>query len=489
MNSLSLALSWTLIHSLWIALAIWLFTGLVNRFVKTARTTRIIKVTGMSLFAFAMLGLFVYQLYPIQTIVAPTIGSVSEAQSIAGGLTEFTQQFDFSVSSWSHVIPQLWLIGLALGLLRWIFISRSLVRYRNSSLPCTNDGVQATFEQVRSRLSISRKVTVLISPLVNSPMTMGWLKPIIYLPTGCVTGFSTQELETIFTHELSHIKRHDYLVNLMLVTLETVFFFNPMVWLMARDLRKEMEFACDEQVLQYMDKLTYAQVLLRLQIAQVSPSVALAAKNGKSEFKQRMDRIVGTKATRQGHSYGLVSLILVCGFLLVSAFNLKNPETIPASTDVTINDIEVEKAHGQDTLTIQTSDSSEVIYLRWEKGQDTLYIEGATLILKSGERPREIKLKRKRLPKPGESLVLHIITTDAHKKADKMFEEIYDELVKDEIIGPHKAKVTLMFQYSDILNGEASLGKHYEKYKAIFNKHFPKYDSYATTRVFRYKPD
>ena len=110
-------------------------------------------------------------------------------------------------------------------------------------------------------------------------------------------------------------------------------------------------------------------------------------------------------------------------------------------------------------------------------------------MLKNRERAKEIKVKRKNLPKPGESLVFLYVTSDAAEKATKMFEEIYDELVKDEIIGPHKAKVTLMFQYSDILNGEASLGKHYEKYKAIFNKHFPKYDSYATTRVFRYKKE
>ena len=68
-----------------------------------------------------------------------------------------------------------------------------------------------------------------------------------------------------------------------------------------------------------------------------------------------------------------------------------------------------------------------------------------------------------------------------------MMEEIQTELIADGLLNPNRPKMTLMFQYSDLLNGEANLGKHYEKYKAIFNRYFPKYDSYACTRVFRYQ--
>ena len=482
MSSVSLALTWMLIHSLWIALALWLVTGLVTRFFKAASLVRLIKVAAMGLFAIVMLAVFVIQLSP-DNIPLEAMAPLNE-ESIANtnGIEVFAQQIDFSVNSGSHIIPQLWLLGMVLGLFRWFFISKSVRRYRSTAIPCTNDIINDRFHQVSHRLSIGRKVSLMLSPLINSPMTTGVLKPIVYLPAGLVSGFSNDELDTIFTHELSHIKRHDYLVNLTLVVLETLFFFNPMVWLMARDLRKEMEFACDEQVLQYIDRLTYTRVLLQLQVAKAQPAVALAAKRGQSEFKERVDRIIGGHPSRPAHSYGLATAILACGFMLMSAFDLKQPEVTEAFT-------EVEEELVQDTLYTQKQDTSGVINLVWEKGQDTLYIEGATLILKSGERPKEIKLKRKHLPKPGESLVLRLITTDAHNKADDMMAEIYDELVKDEIIGPHKAKVTLMFQYSDILNGEASLGKHYEKYKAIFKKHFPVYDSFATTRVFRYKPD
>ena len=76
---------------------------------------------------------------------------------------------------------------------------------------------------------------------------------------------------------------------------------------------------------------------------------------------------------------------------------------------------------------------------------------------------------------------------NALDKADEMMEEIRAELIKDKLLREDRPKMTLMFQYSDLLNGKANLGQHYEKYKAIFNRYFPKYDSYATTRIFRYK--
>ena len=78
---------------------------------------------------------------------------------------------------------------------------------------------------------------------------------------------------------------------------------------------------------------------------------------------------------------------------------------------------------------------------------------------------------------------------NALAKSKEMMEEVQRELVKDGILNENKTKITLMFQYSDVLQGERTLGKHYEKYKAILNKYFPVYDSFATTRVFRYKPN
>ena len=76
--------------------------------------------------------------------------------------------------------------------------------------------------------NINRAVQVKISALIDSPMTVGILKPIIYFPTGLISGFTSEELDTILRHELTHIKHHDYLINTILVIIETLFFFNPL---------------------------------------------------------------------------------------------------------------------------------------------------------------------------------------------------------------------------------------------------------------------
>ena len=72
----------------------------------------------------------------------------------------------------------------------------------------------------------------------------------------------------------------------------------------------------------------------------------------------------------------------------------------------------------------------------------------------------------------------------AIKKGKMMMEEIHNELIKDQIVNEDRKRVVLMFQYSDILNGKSTLGRHYDKYKGIFHKYFPGYDTFATTRAF-----
>ena len=77
-------------------------------------------------------------------------------------------------------------------------------------------------------------------------MVVGWLRPAILLPASALAGLTTQQLEAIIAHELAHIRRHDYLINLLQAVIETLFFYYPAVWWVSRQIRQEREHCCDD---------------------------------------------------------------------------------------------------------------------------------------------------------------------------------------------------------------------------------------------------
>ena len=96
------------------------------------------------------------------------------------------------------------------------------------------------------RLHIARRVRLLESTLVDVPTVIGWLKPVVLLPASALAGLTPQQLEAILAHELAHIRRHDYLVNLLQTLVETLLFYHPAVWWLSRRIRIERENCCDD---------------------------------------------------------------------------------------------------------------------------------------------------------------------------------------------------------------------------------------------------
>ncbi len=115
------------------------------------------------------------------------------------------------------------------------------------------------------RLGIKRKVSIWYSEKLLVPVTFGFLKPIILLPISLVNDISIQEIETIILHELAHIRGKDYLLNWLLVMVETIYFFNPFIKILVDKLKIEREKNCDVQVINFnYDEILYAQVLLKI---------------------------------------------------------------------------------------------------------------------------------------------------------------------------------------------------------------------------------
>jgi beta-lactamase regulating signal transducer with metallopeptidase domain len=188
-------------------------------------------------------------------------------------------------------------------------------------------------EKIGRHVGIKKRVPVYLSQLVSSPVTIGFFKPVILLPISIVSNLSVRQVEAILLHELAHIRRHDYLVNLLLTAVHVLLYFNPFVKCFLKKIELERENCCDELVLQFgYDKIGYASALLELEKASHKISLAMGAAS-KNHLLQRIETIVGVKRKQAfkrvqfaGVCAGLGMLILLN---MVSLKQQKLPDAFP----------------------------------------------------------------------------------------------------------------------------------------------------------------
>jgi bla regulator protein blaR1 len=179
-------------------------------------------------------------------------------------------------------------------------------------------------------LGISKKVQVFISELVSSPVTIGYLKPIILLPLATINNLSESQVEAVLVHELSHIKRYDYLVNFIVSIISTLLYFNPFMKLFMKQVEAERENCCDELVLQFgYDKIGYASALLTLEKVSAQHRILALGATGKKNLLTRIEKIVGMEKKK---GYSLAQFIpvfaaLVCILVFNSVLIIKDTKT------------------------------------------------------------------------------------------------------------------------------------------------------------------
>jgi hypothetical protein len=167
--------------------------------------------------------------------------------------------------------------------------------------------------QLTRRLQISRTVRLCESIVAEVPTVIGWIRPVILVPVSAFVGLSPQQIEALLAHELAHIRRYDYFVNLLQTAIETLLFYHPAVWWVSRQVRTEREHCCDDIAVELCGNvLTYARALAELEELRgdtVMPQLAVAADGGGSLLK-RIQRLVETpKVQHQRSSAWLASVL------------------------------------------------------------------------------------------------------------------------------------------------------------------------------------
>jgi beta-lactamase regulating signal transducer with metallopeptidase domain len=254
---------------------------------------------------------------------APAALSLTDIMSMIAGFTE------------KHIVYLSSFYLLVLGFMAWKllygFFQARLLRTRG--LATAGVALEEKVATLAHRLSISRPVRVFLSRMVDVPATLGFFKPVILLPLSSLTQLTPTQLESILLHELAHIRRMDYLLNIWVSCVETMLYHNPFAWLLVRAVRRERELCCDDIVLSCrLDAVEYASALLSLEKSRSLPalSMALASNGSKGQLLNRVRRMTSAPRISRPYTDRLMALFLFC--LLMISLTWLRPGTTQAHT-------------------------------------------------------------------------------------------------------------------------------------------------------------
>lgn len=216
-----------------------------------------------------------------------------------------------------------YLILLTIPVCRMIANWKFIQKIKSEGLQKAHLPYRMFIQKLSLQLGITKQVTIHISSLVASPVTVGFLKPIILLPFAAVNNLTPRQIEAVLLHELAHIRRHDYLVNLLLTAIHVILYFNPFVKAFLRQIEIERESCCDELVVQFeYDPLAYATALLKLETFSTQRQLVMAAAHH-NNLLYRIEKIVGLSRKRKfatahfaGAFIGILMLLAVNTFLV-----------------------------------------------------------------------------------------------------------------------------------------------------------------------------
>ncbi|HLG55933.1 MAG TPA: M56 family metallopeptidase [Vicinamibacterales bacterium] len=303
MTPLTDAISTALIHSLWqdsmVAVLLWMTLTALGRRANARYAAGCAALALMAVLpALTATLIYVDGLRP-DTIStgASRAGAIAEnARATAAWFGGTFQPVASLTRLQSWALP-VWSIGVLLFSLRLVGGgAHALALMRRSE--DADVGVCSVVARLARRMGVEQPVRVAICDRTDGPATLGWLRPVILLPPATVLGLTPLQLEAVLAHELAHIRRHDYLVNVLQMVVETLLFYHPAAWWASRRIRVERELCCDDLAVESCgDALCYAQALTTIAKRRVTTmGLAVGATGG--PLVQRIERLLGRKTTR-----------------------------------------------------------------------------------------------------------------------------------------------------------------------------------------------
>ena len=295
-------LGWTIIHFLWQGALIGLVAALILALVPSRlagfRYLTACLALGLCVLTFMItmtqLG---QQIRPLEP-TAETIAAQMEAPE-PNEITNSAHSAEAMTLDVAGLVAIAWIAGVLLMSTRFIIQWRTTVRLRTGADVAIDSSWQTLFDQLKEQLGLPASIRLLGSGIIETPMVLGWIRPVVLVPAAAFTTLTTEELKLVLLHELNHIRRMDHLINLLQGTAECVLFFHPVTWWLSNQIRNERELCCDDLTIQTMNQpRIFARALFKLEtlrIQRTNSTVNTAVHATGGSLMSRITRMLETQ--------------------------------------------------------------------------------------------------------------------------------------------------------------------------------------------------
>lgn len=328
-SALLSTLGWTLVHFLWQGAAVGLLYALLRHWLRNKSPVARYNLAMLTLLTLALLPIFTFiHLYQPATSATATaawtsltVVTAANTDSSAAAFLPWLNNLHVWLNPWLSWAVLLWFLGVVIMTFRvghgW---QRAHHLQRTANFPPLPQW-DSIVKDLSRRLGIRKVVRLAVSARILVPSVIGWLKPVILLPPSVISGLTPLQIELILAHELAHVRRHDYVWNLVQIVVETLLFYHPVVRWVSNQARIEREQCCDDLVVAlHGDPLDYARALTELEGLRHPRSALMLGANG-GQVLDRIYRLLGQSTASMPAAWGpvlLAACMLLAGGLISS---------------------------------------------------------------------------------------------------------------------------------------------------------------------------
>jgi bla regulator protein blaR1 len=341
------ALCNTLMHSLWQGILLAIITGAIIVFTKKASAAYRynLLIAALTLFAFGVTATFIAQLRnpaassasyqnsstnplpsAIQTAAAHAIGTAPVPVKTAGTIAQRTGTGNITDTVISYfnmhynIIVLIWFLIICAKSIQMAVGLHAVFHLKRTKVFAVGEDWENRLLELAKQLHIEQAIRLMESGIAKVPMVVGHLKPVILIPIGLINSLTTNEVEAILIHELAHIRRRDYLVNMLQSLMEIVFFFNPAVLWISQLIKTERENCCDDlAIAQSRNKANYVRALVSCaEYRATGAAYVMAFPGAKNTLLYRVNRIAGNR----NYSLNLLEKTILAVCLVVTGLGV-----------------------------------------------------------------------------------------------------------------------------------------------------------------------
>jgi GWxTD domain-containing protein len=330
---LASAVGWALFDSLWEGAIVAVVLAATLAMIRSARARYIAGCLAMCAIILGF-GATLLELMPRHQTQGAARNSIALSWNTRVDLADVSQAPMRRVADLLPWLVPFWMAGVILFYLRHLASWVLTRRLRRIGVCAAPDFWQQRLSLLARRLRLSRPVGLLESCVAGVPVVMGHVRPVILMPVGLLTGLPAGQIESILLHELAHIRRCDYLVNMLQASVESLLFYHPVVWWISGVIRTEREHCCDDLAVALNgDAHEYAVALAALEHNRWDGSETALAATGGNLVKRIRRLLIPTEGPSSALTpFVSTGILMITAAVGLTAWQEKAPASPPPSS-------------------------------------------------------------------------------------------------------------------------------------------------------------